>query len=321
MKICPVICTQCNGQIPISSLDKVVTCPFCGTSFIVEYSEPTSQKEVFSTNSIDSKQIDIKIQKVNNPIVNFFIENDSYMDTINEQLIVLSTLSFYQKKEYLFSCKSMFIFYSYESELTSIPSNIEAKQNEIKQSLSNLGFSVFETLEKDAKSPESTSLQETYRYTITGLYNIKPLSQNRFLNSSIDTITQRMLINNTLREVSKNICLDMDKAKTFFVQKTSETDCKMTIIVHEDKIMYTTPTSIYYSEVSYNSIGFNNLQSFDQILAMFISLWTIISNSSNESNWSISRLAVIKKNDSETCKKMGIQAEIVLGYEKKYQDW
>lgn len=75
MYIKPIICTQCGGTIKLEYLQKILTCPFCGTSFFTSYDSSNQKIPITESNEINTVPMDVNIERVKETVINI-----SYVD-------------------------------------------------------------------------------------------------------------------------------------------------------------------------------------------------------------------------------------------------
>ncbi len=82
ISIKPIICTQCGGSIKLNYCSSFISCPYCGTSFVANYSGGSSNYHSFSNDN----PIDISISETNSNIVelSFAGWNITYSKIIND---------------------------------------------------------------------------------------------------------------------------------------------------------------------------------------------------------------------------------------------
>ncbi len=224
MKITPIKCTQCGGNIALNNSSPISTCEFCGTTFYVSFNGSSSLEEYRKNfnNPVNSRLIKLDVGPIK---LGLGVSKMFEPEFVDETMMCLGAISFFTNRTYRistiidgylgeFTCccygdKGEFTNHMISTRPSVYPQ--EVKQIELDRNcLTSHGFETSVIYDENISSrtyhPNKKSIlgnKQTFSYgkraSISGQGIIKPKSH--VLTSSIETITKRLWDNDTMESI------------------------------------------------------------------------------------------------------------------------
>lgn len=343
MIINPVICSQCGAPIKINALSTVLICSSCGTSFLTNYKEISAKTN--SVNYGSDKPIDIKISKIEQPIIRGSIRSGN----LKELLEILSIISYYQKQEYICDINEFFDIYCYVSK-EKLDSTGKQEQHYLElidyydKNLPKWGFEIVNRVHKIHHLPEEVTKNyrrdgEKYNdskleYQIAGTVRVTPSYYNIIWNKEIGDIVHRMLSNDTINQLANTISEQLIQKERIVVERKIDGVQLEQILVFEECLIYKKDCyydvphkSIlgYQGRVDFHNLGFNNLSTKELRIAFSISLYILTTHKLNN-RWYLQKFENQEyvpgfDGDGDTPASTNITLISKAKLEKQYKDW
>ncbi len=296
MKITPIKCTQCGGNIVLNNSSPISTCEFCGTTFYVSFNGSSSIEEYRKNynNPVNTRIIKLDVGPIKLGLgVNKMFEPEF----VDETMMCLAAISFFTNRTYRistiidgywgeFTCcrygdKGEFTDHMISSKPKVYPQ--EVKQIELDRNcLASHGFETSviygEGIKDSRYHPNKKSIlgnKQTFSYgkkaSISGQGIIKPKSH--VLTSNIETITKRLWDNDEMESIVAECCQHFKKGASpvkFMVSRHGVTlgDC---YTYREDE-----------RTILYSQFGMNDLTTRDLADAFSIVLFCKLIKESEE---------------------------------------
>lgn len=343
MKIIPVTCSQCGGNITIETFTTRLACPYCGTAFIVDCRDSIEQGKFFST---DDNPIEIQIEQINSTLVklegrNYNFELGMDQDAIKTGIDIVSALSYLSNKDYeIVTTTERVATVEYmvwghdgirtkESRYSSLIEYGKAVHsiNKTKNTLTNYGFEVNELWRESerikvnlsrnvvdivsGKKDKYRKVDQRYCY-IQATKIIKPSAWNSISNNQFKDKVSRLSQNDAIIQISNIIISELQKRQNEYMTQGAEGSHSIRIIVWEDRVDY------YYGECIFHNMGMDNISDSLTMQAFSSNLLNCIVKQCIDDNRPVWILNEIKLNTNNGIKFGLLHTKI---YTKVYRSW
>ncbi|MBE5938045.1 MAG: hypothetical protein E7265_08450 [Lachnospiraceae bacterium] len=278
MKIIPVTCSQCGGNITIETFTTRLACPYCGTAFIVDCRESKKTGKNFPT---EDNPIEVQIEQINSTLVKLegrdsVFELGMDQEAITKGINIISALSYFSNREYEIitttSCVGTVEYrvwghdgidtkesrYSTLIEYGKVVHSI----NKTKKTLISYGFEVSELWNKSdrikvklLRNPLDIALgvKDKYRKVecrdccIQATKKITPSSWNSIMNNHFKDRVNQLFQNDAIIQISNSIISELQNCQNEYMTQGDEGSHSIRIIVREDEVICPGANCIFHN--------------------------------------------------------------------------